>query len=68
MWQIALRVITRPVGHITEVANQISRGDMEVSIEVTSQDEIGDLAEAIGRMRASLKLAMQRLQKRRHSG
>jgi HAMP domain-containing protein len=67
MWQIALWVITKPVGHITEVANQISRGDLDVSIEVTSQDEIGDLAEAIERMRTSLKLAMQRLQSRRSS-
>jgi HAMP domain-containing protein len=38
---------------------------MNLKIDVTSNDEIGLLALAIGRMQTSLRMAMERLRKRK---
>jgi methyl-accepting chemotaxis protein len=59
--------IVRPIVKLTQKANQMSSGDLEQPIELTSNDEIGDLAEALERMRTSLKLLMNR-SKRQHLG
>lgn len=58
-----VRSVTRPVRRLVEVADHISMGDLDLSIEVTSRDEIGELQESIERMRVSLKAAMERLKK-----
>jgi len=51
--------ITKPIKQITDVANKISTGDMNVSMpEIKSKDEIGDLAKSFGRMVASIKFMM----------
>lgn len=55
----------RPLLHLTEVAKKISLGELATPIKITSTDEIGDLADALRRMQASLRKAIQRLQKRR---
>lgn len=60
-----VRSVTRPVRRLVEVADNISMGDLDTSIEVTSQDEIGELQESIERMRVSLKTALERLKKQR---
>ncbi|MBT8763746.1 HAMP domain-containing protein [Desulfohalobiaceae bacterium Ax17] len=60
----AIRLV-RPIVHLTEVAEKISLGDLKAPIEITSTDEIGDLADALRRMQASLRKAVQRLQRRR---
>ncbi|GEM_PF-2308596 len=59
----ALR-LSKPIIHLTEVAERISLGELSVPIEITSTDEIGDLADALRRMQASLRKAIQRLQRR----
>ena len=41
------------------------QGEMDAQIPVTSRDEIGDLAEAIGRMQESIRLSIERLRRRR---
>src|SRR5437867_3497326 len=52
----------RPIVRLTEVAEKVTRGDLEARGEcVQSRDEIGDLARSLERMRASLKAAMLRL-------
>ena len=52
----------RPIVRLTEVAEKVTRGDLEACGEcVQSRDEIGDLARSLERMRASLKAAMLRL-------
>ena len=56
--------IIRPVVLLSAAADSISRGDLDVPIAVTSRDEIGDLAESVERMRASLKAAIERLRAR----
>jgi HAMP domain-containing protein len=51
---------------LTEVADKISKGDLETPVGVETRDEIGDLARSLGRMRASLKAAMMRLTQNRN--
>lgn len=57
--------LTGKLHYLTSVTDKISVGDLETEIEPMSDDEIGDLAEAIGRMQDSLKLAIERLRRRR---
>ncbi len=48
--------ITRPIRQLRDIADRVSRGDVEdVEIAVTSNDEIADLAEAFRRMVVSVR-------------
>ena len=54
--------LTRPIRSLTRTADEISRGNLKVTIgEVSRSDEIGALARAIDRMGASIKVALGRL-------
>lgn len=55
----------RPISHLTNVAEKISMGDLKTSIDIDSEDEIGELANALRRMQASLLKAVHRLQRRK---
>ncbi|MGE5838338.1 MAG: HAMP domain-containing protein [Deltaproteobacteria bacterium] len=57
--------LTGRIKKLTSVAEQISVGEMDAEVPVTSRDEIGDLAEAIGRMQESIRLSIERLRRRR---
>jgi methyl-accepting chemotaxis protein len=59
------RSFTGPIVHLTEVADRISMGELDMQIGINRKDEIGQLAEAIGRMQASLQATMERLRARR---
>ncbi len=48
---------------IIDATNAISRGDLDVPIEINQSGEIGELAKAIDRMRTSLKAAIERLRR-----
>jgi predicted Zn finger-like uncharacterized protein len=52
---------------LTEAADRISVGDLDAQIQVRSDDEIGGLAEAIGRMQESIRLSLERLRRRRQN-
>ena len=52
------KTIIRDVRHLNQVANRISTGDMDVDVDVSRKDEIGELADSFGRMVASLKIMM----------
>jgi methyl-accepting chemotaxis protein len=56
--------ITRPIKYLADMAEKISLGDFDSPIKVDSRNEIGELADAIERMRESLKAAIDRLRKR----
>ncbi|MBU6247170.1 MAG: Cache 3/Cache 2 fusion domain-containing protein [Xanthomonadaceae bacterium] len=57
--------VLKPVQHLTEVAEELSRGRWTHTItEVNLHDEIGTLAKAISRLANSVRLAMERLGKR----
>jgi HAMP domain-containing protein len=55
------KTVVRPLNRMARVANEVSMGDMEANFEQSSNDEIGNLAEAFGRMKTSLKMAMDML-------
>ncbi len=59
------RAIVTPIMKLTDAAERMSLGDLNVRIDVKSKDEIGLLAQAIGRMQTSLRLAMNRLRRKR---
>lgn len=66
------RFVVRPLNRMALVAEAVSMGDTTAEFSQTSKDEVGQLAEAFNRMRMSLQMAMQRLDRyregRRNSG
>lgn len=49
------RAILIPVAHLREVAENVSMGNLDVSVKRHSQDEIGDLADSFSRMVTAVK-------------
>jgi methyl-accepting chemotaxis protein len=62
---LSSRAIVRPIKKLTETAERISTGDLEVQIAVESENEIGELAAAISRMQDSIRIAIGRLKRTR---
>jgi HAMP domain-containing protein len=56
--------LTLPIIQLTEAANRISRAELDDPINISTDDEIGTLGEALDRMRISVKQAIGRLRKR----
>lgn len=59
------KIIIKPVMKLTDVAERMSVGDLNVKIDIKSKNEVGLLAEAIERMQFSLRLALDRLRKKK---
>jgi methyl-accepting chemotaxis protein len=59
------RALSRPIIRLTDAADRISVGELEVKIDTSRKDEIGDLAMAIARMQDSIRLSIERLRQRR---
>ncbi len=59
------RALVTPIMKLTDAAERMSLGELNLPIDIRSRDEIGLLAQAIGRMQTSLRMAMQRLRRRR---
>ncbi len=51
----------RPILDLKAVADEISRGRLDATVSIQSDDEVGELGRSLERMRASLKAAMARL-------
>ena len=62
---VAGKMMTRPIRELTDAADRISVGELDVEIGIRRKDEIGDLAEAVLRMQDSLRLSIERLRRRR---
>ena len=62
---LSARAIVNPIRKLTDAAERMSLGELNVKIDVKSRDEIGLLAQAVGRMQTSLRLAMNRLRRKR---
>ena len=62
---VLARTLTNPIVHLTQVADRISLGELDMEIGLNRKDEIGELAEALSRMQASLQATMERLRARR---
>ena len=59
------RSISRPIRNLTRMAGEISRGNLDASIEkVKSSDEIGQLASSFNEMASQLKTAYGSLEQR----
>jgi protein-histidine pros-kinase len=57
-------VVIRPATTMSEIADQISKGDLEVpAFDVSGKDEMATLAGSFNRMRRSLEKAMRMLEK-----
>ncbi len=57
-WLVANR-IARPVRALVDVTRKVAEGDYSTKVEVTSEDEIGELAAAFGRMVEELQAKQQ---------
>ncbi|HEY5627315.1 MAG TPA: HAMP domain-containing protein [Nitrospira sp.] len=55
------RKISKPISSLARSVDQISRGELDLPVQVESNDEVGDLGRSVERLRASLKEAMVRL-------
>jgi methyl-accepting chemotaxis protein len=62
---IVAQTVVRPVAQLTKLADAMSIGDLETPIEIKSRDELGKLGEALERTRLSLRLAIERTQRKR---
>ena len=64
--QVVSRRLTAPIRELTQVAQQYSEGNLQLKISgLQRSDEIGQLAQAIDRLGTSIRLAMDRLQKKK---
>jgi methyl-accepting chemotaxis protein len=59
------RALATPIMKLTDAAERMSLGDLNVKIDVATRDEIGLLAQALSRMQTSLRMAMERLRKKK---
>jgi HAMP domain-containing protein len=59
------QTVTKRIKYLTDAAESISVGELETEIDIKSNDEIGDLGEAISRMQDSIRLSLERLKRRR---
>jgi two-component system phosphate regulon sensor histidine kinase PhoR len=53
-WLIA-RTVTRPIRQLTKVSKEMATGQLGQKITISTQDEIGQLAQALNEMSANLK-------------
>ena len=59
------RRVVAPIERLVKAADAISLGQLDTPVTAERNDEIGDLAQALERMRLSLEAAMSRLRRRR---
>ena len=66
LWFVLGRIVTKPVQQLTNMANEISRGKgLNNKVEVSSNDEIGDLYKSFDRMRKSVVKLIRMVKKNR---
>ena len=63
--QVFARQLIDPIVKLTRTADRLSLGELDLPVSASTNDEMGDLAEALERMRLSLKSAIERLRRRR---
>ncbi len=57
-------LISRRILNLANLADKVSMGDLEQPITASSKDEIGDVAQALERMRISLRAAVARFSRK----
>ncbi len=63
LWTV--RSIAGALTRATALADRIAEGDLSVDVELTSNDEVGHLVQAMGRMQEALRALVQQVQ---HAG
>ncbi|MFG6096427.1 DUF3365 domain-containing protein [Leptolyngbyaceae cyanobacterium CCMR0082] len=61
------RYVVRPINRMAATAEAVSTGDTKAEFIKWSDDEVGNLTDSFNRMRLSLQMAMQRLERHRRS-
>ncbi len=61
--RLLARLISRPVGELSEAAGRVASGDLDVAIPVRSRDEVGRLAGAFNHMTAELRTYIGQLER-----
>jgi HAMP domain-containing protein len=61
-WRLS-RQIVQPIIRLRSIADTMSKGNLDTPVGIDSQDEIGELAISLERMRASLNASMVRLRR-----
>jgi two-component system NtrC family sensor kinase len=56
-----VRFVSRPVGRLLECTRKVARGELDCSIDVAGNDEIGDLADSFTKMTGDLQKARAEL-------
>ncbi|MFO7545550.1 MAG: HAMP domain-containing protein [Trueperaceae bacterium] len=59
------RGLTDAIGYLLVATDRISHGDFERPVELSRDDELGQIAKGVERMRVSLREGMERLRRRR---
>ncbi len=59
---VTTRHVVKPTEELMAVAQRMAGGDLESSIRISAQDEVGKLAESIDTMRQKLKAAHERIE------
>ena len=63
-FSMIIRFITNPIRNITEMAHKATTGKFNMHLKVTSQDEIGTLAQALNIMTSQLRQMLGTLEQR----
>jgi len=63
LYQILKRNINQPIATLTEIAQQISEGDLEKTIELDEPSELAQLAAAFNKMKTDIKTQLTELAK-----
>jgi methyl-accepting chemotaxis protein len=58
------RMITRPVGKLAAAADRAAEGDLDVSVEVKTQDEVGRLATAFNGMITQVRRSVEEVREK----
>jgi|GEM_PF-1198302 len=61
LWVVIHNILIRPIKRLNRAAEQISKGRFSADIESSRNDEIGMVAHSIDKMRVSLRIAMQKI-------
>ncbi|MDH3308521.1 MAG: ATP-binding protein [Acidimicrobiia bacterium] len=61
IWLVFHRLVARPVGRLVQATRTVADGDLDCSVDVTSNDELGHLADCFNDMTQRIAAAQQQL-------
>ncbi len=64
IWLFISFFVIKPILRVRDAASEIAKGNMDVEIDVSGRDEVAKLAQAIAKMRDSLKMVFEEYEKK----